>query len=257
MLPTLQIGPLAVQVPGLVLLLGLWLGLSLAERHSARRGIHPNTLYNLTLIGLLAGVLGARLVYAARFPAVFAASPLSLLSLNPGLLDPLGGVAVGLIAALIYANRKKLGLWPTLDALTPLLAVMSVAIGLANLAAGSAFGKPTSLPWGIQLWGEMRHPAQIYETLAAIALLVLFWPARQLFSTWRAGVYFLTFTASSAAVRLFLEAFRGDSLLIDNGLRVAQMLAWAVLAISLLAIHRIQQAPAPAEQETSINHSGG
>ena len=249
MLPTLQVGPLAVQVPGLVLLVGLWLGLSLAERHSARRGINPNTLYNLTLIGLLAGVVGSRLVYATRYPAAFAASPISLLSLNPGLLDPLGGVAVGLIAALIYANRKKLGLWPTLDALTPLLAVMSVAAGLANLAAGSAFGKPTGLPWGILLWGEMRHPAQIYETLAAIALLAVLWPARQLFLTWKAGVYFLAFTASSAAVRLFLEAFRGDSLLTDNGLRVAQLFAWAVLAISLLAVHRIQRAPAPAKQD--------
>jgi prolipoprotein diacylglyceryltransferase len=62
-------------------------------------------------------------------------------------------------------------------------------------------------------------------------------------------VYFLAFTASSAAVRLFLEAFRGDSLLTDNGLRVAQLLAWAVLAISLVAVHRIQRAPAPAKQE--------
>jgi phosphatidylglycerol:prolipoprotein diacylglycerol transferase len=134
---------------------------------------------------------------------------------------------------------------------------MSVAAGLANLAAGSAFGKPTSLPWGILLWGEMRHPAQIYETLAAVALLVLFWPARQYFLTWKAGVYFLTFTASSAAVRLFLEAFRGDSFLTDNGFRVAQLLAWAILAISLLAIHRIQQALAPADQDPSINHLGG
>lgn len=249
MLPVLQLGPLAIQVPGLVLLLGLWLGLSLAERHSARRGVHPNLLYNLTLVGLLAGVIGSRLGYAARYPAAFAASPLSLISLNPGLLDPLGGVAIGLIAALIYANRKKMMLLPTLDALTPLLAVMGVAINLANLASGSAFGKPTNLPWGIELWGEVRHPAQVYETLAAIALLVFFWPSRQQFSTWKAGVYFLAFIAASAAFRLFLEAFRGDSVVMDNGLRVAQLAAWMVLAIALFALHRIQQTPATGNQD--------
>lgn len=244
MLPVLQVGPLAIQVPGLVLLLGLWLGLNLAERHASKRGIDPNILNNLVLIGLLAGVLGARLVYAARYPAAFAASPFSLFSLNPGLLDPLGGAVVGMIAALIYANRKQLGLLPTLDALTPLLAVMAVAMGFAHLAAGNAFGRPTGLPWGIELWGEVRHPAQIYETLAAIALLVIFWPARQRYSTWKAGMYFLTFTASSAAVRIFLESFRGDSALTDYGLRVAQLFAWAILAISLFAVHKIQQAPA-------------
>lgn len=32
MLPILPIGPLAIQFPGLVILLGLWLGLSLAEQ---------------------------------------------------------------------------------------------------------------------------------------------------------------------------------------------------------------------------------
>ncbi len=94
----------------------------------------------------------------------------------------------------------------------------------------------------------MRHPAQIYETLTAIVLLAAFWPARQRYSTWKAGMYFLTFTASSAAVRIFLEAFRGDSILTDYGLRVAQLFAWAILAISLLAIHRIQRAPAPANE---------
>jgi prolipoprotein diacylglyceryltransferase len=246
MLPVLQVGPLAIQVPGLVLLLGLWLGLSLAERHASKRGIDPNLLYNLTLIGLLAGVLGSRLIYVARYPASFAASPLSLFSLNPGLLDPLGGVAIGLIAALIYANRKKLELLPTLDALTPLLAVMSVAMGLANLASGSAFGKPTVMPWGIELWGEVRHPAQVYQTLAAVALLVIFWPARQRFMVWKPGVYFLAFLASSAAVRLFLETFRGDSTLTAYGLRTAQLFAWVILAISLFALYRIHRTQTPA-----------
>ena len=95
MLPVLNIGPLALQTPGLVMLIGLWLGLSLAEKFSAKRGVSPNLLYNLAFVTLVAGVIGARLAYLVRYPEAFANSPLSLISLNPGLLDPVGGLAVG------------------------------------------------------------------------------------------------------------------------------------------------------------------
>lgn len=236
MLPVIQIGPLALQVPGLVLLVGLWLGLNLAEKHSSRRGIDPSLLSNLTLIAMLAGLVGSRLAYVARYPAAFAASPRSLISLNPGLLDPLGGAAVALLAALIYANRKQMPLLPTLDAITPLLAVMAVALGLTHLASGDAFGRPTNLPVGIQLWGAKRHPTQIYETLSALLILWLYWPGRARIQDWKAGTYFFAFAATSAGAQLFLEGFRADSILLTNGFRQAQLIAWVVISFCLLAL---------------------
>lgn len=239
MLPVLQIGPLAIQVPGLVLILGLWMGLNLAERYASRRGIEPSCLYNLVFITLIAGLLGARLAYAIRYPQAFAASPTSLFSLNPGLLDPLGGTAAGIIAAVIYGQRKKIPLWPTLDALTPLLAVLTLASSLAHLASGAAFGLQSQLPWAIEVWGAKRHPTQIYEMLMASLILIIFWPGRAVFKHWQPGIYFLAFCACSAAGTLFLQAFRADSTLLANGIRNGQLAAWAVLAASLLAMGRL------------------
>ncbi|HEX9617520.1 MAG TPA: prolipoprotein diacylglyceryl transferase family protein, partial [Anaerolineales bacterium] len=171
MLPVLQVGPLALQVPGLVLLLGLWLGLSLAERRAPRYGVSPSDLYNLVFVALLAGIAGARLTYLALYPEAFAASPLSLLSLNPGLLDQAGGAAAAGIAGLVFTQRKHMPGWQVLDALTPLLAAIMVATGLANLASGDAFGAPADLPWAIYLWGARRHPSQVYEILSALLML--------------------------------------------------------------------------------------
>ena len=179
MMPILNIGPLAIQLPGLLILLGLWLGLSLAERHAKSQDVHPNILYNLVFIGLIFGVISARLAYVARYPAIFSATPLSLISLNPGLLDAWGGVAGGMIVTLIYGQRKSLQFWPILDALTPLFLVLFIALGLSNLASGAGFGAPTQLPWGILLWGAIRHPTQIYESLAAILILVWLWPNKK------------------------------------------------------------------------------
>lgn len=234
MLPVLPIGGLALPVPGLVVILGLWIGLALAERQASKYGINPTLIYNLAFTALVAGVIGARLAYVVRFPEVFLATPLNLFSRNLGLLDLWGGIATAILAGMVYGQRKKLALWPTLDALTPALAVFAIALGLSNLASGAAFGAPSSVPWAIELWGDRRHPVQVYETLAAGLILWAVWPGRGLFTNLpAAGVTFLTFVALSAAARLFLEAFRGDSLLLPGGLRTAQVLAWLVLAASL------------------------
>ncbi len=66
--------------------------------------------------------MGARQGHAARFLDVYLENPLGLFSLNPSTLAPLDGMVAGLVAATIYGQRKKLPLWPTLDALaqTPL-----------------------------------------------------------------------------------------------------------------------------------------
>jgi phosphatidylglycerol---prolipoprotein diacylglyceryl transferase len=239
MLPMLQIGPLAIQTPGLVLLAGLWIGLSIAERHAHKRGVDSNHIYNIALLVLLVGIIGGRLLYAAQYPQAFLANPVSLISLNPGLFDPVAGAAAGLIAALIYGSRKKLPFWRTLDALTPLAAVMMVATALANLASGAAFGIPSELPWAVELWGALRHPVQVYEALGAMLILIIIWPARE--STWfnRPGIRFLSFIALSAAARLFFEFFRGDSYLLPTGLRTAQLAAWVVLAIALVSIRKL------------------
>ncbi len=242
MFPTLQVGPLALQVPGLVLLAGLWMGLTLSERRARRRGENAGDLYNLVFIALIAGIIGARLSYAITYPSAFAANPLSLLSINPGLFDPFSGILIGISAAVIYIYRKQLPFWSTLDAFTPLFAVLAIAQGIAHFASGSAFGSPTDLPWGIDLWGAVRHPTQIYEILLAtiILLAVYLIDKSQLGQT--SGFTFLSFIALSAAARLFSEAFRGDSALIGNGFRSAQIISWLMLAACLALLgRRIQQ----------------
>lgn len=234
MLPILSVGPLAIPLAPLSILLGVWLGLSLAERHAPRFGVNANHLYNLAAIGLLSALVGARLSYAARYPAIFTADPLGLLSLSPELLDPLGGLVAGVLAAMIYGQRKSLSLWSTLDALTPALAILLLALTISHLASGAAFGQPADLPWSIDLWGVRRHPAQLYEALAATAILLMIWPGRGfLGSTPLPGSLFLRFLALSAGARLVLEAFRGDSTLLPGGLRLAQVVAWLVLAVVL------------------------
>ena len=94
MLPVIQIGPMSMQAPGLILLIGLWVGLVIAERLAPRFGANPNHVYNLVFVALISGVIGARLSYLMQYFQAFLESPASLFSLNLGLLDPVGGAAV-------------------------------------------------------------------------------------------------------------------------------------------------------------------
>jgi phosphatidylglycerol---prolipoprotein diacylglyceryl transferase len=217
----------------------LYFGLGWSEKRVAGRGFSVDTLYNLVYLSLAAGIIGGRLFYAASNWQQFAHNPLDLFSLNFGLFDGFGAIAAALLAAFIYGQRKQMPFWHTLDALTPTFAATMVGIGLAHMASGSAFGAPTSVPWGVELWGAFRHPTQIYETGLALAILG-FVMAKN--TVEMPGRDFLLFVALTAGAHLLVEGFRGDSILILNGIRLEQVGAWLVLAGALGAeVHRSRQ----------------
>jgi phosphatidylglycerol---prolipoprotein diacylglyceryl transferase len=238
MLPVLQIGPLALQTPGLILLLGIWIGLWLSERYSHRTNLDASHIYNLVMIALLFGLLGGRVFFIARYPEAFLSSPASMLSINPSLFDVPGALLSGLLAAMVYGGRKKLPFWKTLDTLTPGFAVFAISLALANLASGNGFGSSTQVPWAIEVLGTRRHPSQIYESLSAALILVYVLSMQRSTRSRTPGYDFLSYISLSAGARLFLEAFRGDSLFLSNGFRTAQVVAWIVLAVSIWLISR-------------------
>jgi phosphatidylglycerol:prolipoprotein diacylglycerol transferase len=253
MFPVLSIGPVTLQTPGLIFILGLWVSLSLTEKTAVHEGISPKKLYNLILGALVGGVIGARIAEVANHPTAFSASPVSVLSPNPQLFDAWGGLAGGIVVALIISQLQKLPFWSTLDALAPPMAVFGIALSFSHLASGQAFGTPSNLPWKIFLWGMNRHPSQVYEMIAYAIIYLVISKRNPMFYNFP-GKRFLTFVALAAGSRLVLEAYRGDSQLIFQSLRSTQVLAWIVLAMALLGINIISK-----QTRTNINQnlSGG
>jgi len=236
MFPYLRLGPLLVQLPGLALLVGVWVGSLLAEREAHRlKGVAAD-IYNLIFIGLASGIVGARLTYAARYLGVYLANPLSLFALNGNTLAVSDGLIIGMAAAALYIWRKKLPVRSTLDALAPGFAVFMVFLGVGHILSGDAFGASSHLPWSIYLWGEYRHPSQFYEVMAGLVTLAVI--LRRPLETAGQGLNFLLAIALSAAARILLEAFRGDSLIWGGGFRAAQVLGLIVLIAALWLMRR-------------------
>jgi len=217
----------------ILLVASVWIGLALAEKRAERHGISKENLNNITFYGLIAFIIGGRVSFVLQnFPA-YIKSPLGVLSINPDVFDPLGAIAIALIVMLIYGQRRALSFWHTLDALTPFFASLSIGLGLSHLAAGTAFGKETTLAWAINLWNASRHPTQIYESLASLLIFTLLWLKKP---DPHPGVLFLTFAALTAGSQLFIQAFRGDSIFVLNGFRQTQIIDWIVLLFVLIML---------------------
>ena len=248
MYPYLRLGPFLLQLPLLALLVGVWIGSALAEKEAARLKLSTTIVNNLAFVGLIAGIVGARLAYAVRYLQVYLENPLSLFALNVNTLAGFDGLVIGGVVAVFYGWRKKLPLRPTLDALAPGLAAFTVALGVSHLLSGDAFGTPARLPWSIYLWSEYRQPSQIYETLAALGIFFAIYkkPLGQAGD----GINFLLVVAISSAARIFLEAFRGDSVAWPGGFRAAQVIGLIVLAITLYTMRIWTQTSKPVTAES-------
>ena len=231
MYPVIHLGPAAIQSSGLALLIGLWLGTLVAERECRRRGLDGELAWNAIAVLLVVTVVAARIAYVAQHPTAYSQDPLQVLAFSPSTLSLEFGGFVGVIAALAYIQRRKIPPARFLDALAPGGLVLLALAAIGQFLSGDAYGAPANLPWAIFLWGDWRHPVQLYDVLAAVSGLLLVWAMRS--RAPREGLAFLLAVAWYSAARVFIEAFRGDVTVLPGGYRSIQVIAWIVLLGSL------------------------
>ncbi len=231
MLPVLNIGPLALYAPGVIALAGAWLSLQAIQRAALAQSRDGEQLAWIGLIALVAGLIGARIGYAAASWRTYLTDPWALLARDWQAFSLPVGIVVTIATAGWLLWRRRWPLWPTLDALAPGMAILALTHALAQLASGDGYGLPTELPWAIDLWGARRHPTQLYAALTALIALIV-WRLRYR----RAGVpghLFLTVSAILATGTLIGEGFAATGWLLPGRVRFSQALALAALVFIL------------------------
>ncbi|MCC7165573.1 MAG: prolipoprotein diacylglyceryl transferase [Anaerolineae bacterium] len=232
MLPVLRLGPFTIPVAPLTWLAAFFVLQEVGDR-AAKRLKLPDGVFSGALLWTLGiGAVAARLGYAARYLEAYLADPLQIITLNFGTLDLVTGAILGAAAGIAYLQRKKVSLPLFADALAPALAIALVVTSFGNLLTGDAFGVPApNLPWAIFLWGEMRHPVQVYELVIYLAIFWFVWTrAPRPFE----GAHFLITIALLAGARVLLEPLRGDSVAWLMGVRMAQGTALVVMTVALV-----------------------
>lgn len=238
MYPLLPIGPLHLSSGGLLLLIGVLLGSALFERAARTRG--GEQLFeqaSSTLLPVLAGaVVGGRLIYGLLNWDVYGANPGFFLAVRIAEIAWIGALMGGMLIGWLWCRWKNLDTARITDAASFGLLPAQFVASIGLLLSGEVFGNPTSLPWGIALFGTMRHPTQIY--LALIALLgyaLLIWLAQH---RPRPGTLFAAYLGLQGLTMLLLEPLRGDSLVLPYGIRAAQVLGLALVLAVLIWMRR-------------------
>jgi len=180
-------------------LVGGWL----TYREAKRRGRLDESTLMVGSIGLLGGVLGAKLSMLVFLgPAEF----WRLLPTIPMHGAALTGALIGGYTAIVLAERALNVTRCTGDLVAPFLPLGQAIGRLGNFLAGDAYGSVTSLPWAIYQEGAYRHPAQLYEMVLNLMLFAFLW--RKRYTSFRDGELFRIYIVGYALIRFPMEFLR-------------------------------------------------
>jgi len=197
------------------------------------------------LVGLLLGAaIGNKLVFLIERPDVLQALWRAGQLAWPG-QSIVGGLLGGLIG--VEMAKKLTGQTrSTGDAM-----VLPIAIGLAIGRVGcflaglhdDTYGLPTALPWGVDFGdGVPRHPTQLYEIAAVLALGTTLHRAR--FAV--PGLAFKLFLSGYLLWRFGVEFFKPVPVAYPLGLSGIQWTCAVALAVYTPVVLRAWRRPAPA-----------
>jgi prolipoprotein diacylglyceryl transferase len=170
-----DLGPIALHAYGVMLLLGIVAATWLTGIRWTRRGGDWDLVYRVAMWGVLGGVVGARLYHVITSWDTVNGEWWEPFAIWRGGLGVWGGILGGVLAGAWVVHRAGESVYRFMDAVAPGL-LLAQAIGRwGNYFNQELFGKPTDLPWGLEIdlanrpegyqQFETFHPTFLYESL--------------------------------------------------------------------------------------------
>lgn len=227
-----HLGPVPVRAYALCIIAGVFAAVWLAERRWAKRGGEPGAMSDIAMWAVPFGVVGARLYHVLTDPQLYFESgqdPWAAFYVWQGGLGIWGGIALGALGAWIGARRTGVRLGEVAGAMAPAIPLAQAIGRWGNWFNQELFGRPTDLPWGLQIAPENRpdgyendatfQPTFLYESLWNLGVvgLVLWVEARFKITGGRLfAVYVMGYTIG----RAWIEYLRIDTVNQVLGLRL-------------------------------------
>ena len=236
-----HVGPFPLRAYALAILTGVVLAVVIGERRWVARGGTKGVVTDVATIAVPCGIVGARVYHVITSPAAYLDDPVSALYVWQGGLGIPGGIAGGFLAAWIVLRRRGLSRSAFADSVAPGVAVAQAVGRLGNWFNQELFGRPTTLPWGLQIdpdnpdalpGAQAYHPTFLYELLWNLGVAaVVVWADRR----WRlgGGRVFALYLALYAVGRMWIERLRIDD---ANTLLGVRLNVWVMGAVLLGAV---------------------
>ncbi|HAL15496.1 MAG TPA: prolipoprotein diacylglyceryl transferase [Anaerolineaceae bacterium] len=226
-----KIGPLTIQLYGILIMLGALAAAWLSTKEAKRRGIKSDVVWDMFPWLIIGGIIGARLWHVLTPSASLVAQgittgyylthPLDAIAIWKGGLGIPGAVIGGAVALWLYTRKRKMSFGAWTDVIAPGLALAQAIGRLGNYVNQELYGAPTDLPWALTIDEAHRlpeyidqatyHPLFAYEAIYnLINMAVLLWIGRKFGDRLKTGDIFLTYLIIYPVGRFFLEFLRLD-----------------------------------------------
>jgi prolipoprotein diacylglyceryl transferase len=241
------VGPLPLRGYALCIIAGIVVAVWLGERRLVARGGRPGQVQDIALWAVPFGIVGGRIYHVITDAERYfgeGRDPVTALYLWEGGLGIWGAVSFGALGAYIGARQQGVRFLPLADALAPGI-VLAQAIGRwGNWFNQELFGRPTDLPWALEIDADHRppgyadeatfHPTFLYESLWNVGVAVLLIWADRRFRL-GGGRVFALYVAAYCVGRAWIEMLRIDPVSADDvlGLRLN---VWTSLVMFVLAV---------------------
>ena len=240
------IGAFPLRAYALCIIAGIIVAMIIATRRWRARGGTADSMELMVVVGVPFGIVGARLYHVITDYQLYfgpGRQPLDALKIWQGGLGVWGAIAFGILGGYLVARRRKIAFPAVLDAIAPAILVAQAIGRLGNWFNQELFGRPTTLPWGVEIASDYRpagyaqfatfHPTFLYEILWNLAAAVLLvWLDRRF--RLGHGKVFALYVMLYCAGRFWIEALRIDTVNEIGGFRLNNYTALIGFVVALV-----------------------
>ena len=245
-----EVGPFALRYYGLFIAIGVAVATWLTARELARKGYDGTLALDALFFVVPLGLIGARVYHVITDYDLYDGNPHSffpgVFEIWNGGLGIYGAVIGGFLGFLIFARLRQVNPLVLADAAAPGL-ILAQAIGRwGNYFNQELFGRPSSLPWAIEIAPENRpsgfaseatfHPTFLYESLwNVLVCFILLFVARRFADSLKNGDIALLYVCLYSVGRFFVETLRIDPAFLIGDFR-GNLFVASVLALTFALI---------------------
>ncbi len=172
------IGSFAVRWYGLLFASSFLIGYVIMDKIFKNENLGEAVLDRLTIYMAIGVIIGARLGHCLFYePGYYLSHPMEIIKIWHGGLASHGAAIGILIAVWLFTRKEKKDYLWALDRIAIVVALSGFLIRMGNLMNSEIYGVETTVPWGFVFLRNHevapKHPTQIYEGLAYLAIFVL------------------------------------------------------------------------------------